>query len=281
MLYGPDVPTSAELDIAQAPLLGGEIAIYVTRVPCLRIGTFTLSAAATVNAAGYVDNGATALPADPGCDLQLLAETGFDSTAAFTATIDGTGVTDPTLAGIGRIAPASWIADSSFGFQAGAATDIITAASEKYKTGAITLGAITGGSRNARFSLWQLPAATDWKLIGCTDSPSYNPKTRKSKFIACGMNEGAFNKPGMRSVGSLSFESKLISNFDGLSRHAGMACSVMFVALKENQLTTDRVVFSRWVPEVKKSGGTGDGEATVSAEGNYEELFEFGGVASS
>lgn len=281
MLYGPDVPTAAELDIAQAPLLGGEIAIYLTRVPCYRIGTFTLSAAGTVNALGYVDNGATALPADPGTDLQLLAETGFDSAVAFNASISGTGVTNDPLAGIGRIAPAPWIADGSFGFQAGAATDIITAAGEKYETGVITLGTITGGSRNARFSLWQLPAAADWKLVGCTDNPSYNPKTRKSKFIACGMNEGAFNKPGMRSVGSLSFESKLISNFDGLSRHAGMACSVMFVCLKEGQLTTDRVVFSRWVPEVRKGGGTGDGESTVTAEGNYEELFEFGGVASS
>ena len=44
MLYQPSAIAQTDLDTAEAPYLGGEFAVYLSRVPAYDVGTVTLNA---------------------------------------------------------------------------------------------------------------------------------------------------------------------------------------------------------------------------------------------
>lgn len=273
MLYRPSAIITAELESAQAPYLGGEWALYFTKVSAQVVGTITMTAAATGT---YVDNTSTVIPGTPGVDLQLMLSTPLTTGAVeCVVTIDGTGATDPTLAGVATFAPPSYVANVSKDFQPGYAVDVTTTAAEKYIAGAVTLTSILGGSKGTAFKLYILPVQTDYTLIGCTQDFDFNSKSRKSVEIPCGMDATAYTKSGMSQVGEFSLKSKLRSFADGISRFDGARCTVMAVGLKDGQVTGDRVVLTSALPFAKHTNPEGEGVSMVDISGKFVDVLFF------
>ena len=272
MLYKPAAITTAELDSAQAPLLGGEWKIYASHVPAVLIGQIALTAAAT---GAYVDNPTTVLPASPGTDLQIVSDLPLISASDSVVTIDGTGTTDPTLAGIATFTAPSWAQDQSSNFNPGTAFDFVTVAAEKYIAGAITLSSVTNGSKGSHFKIYQLPVLTDWTLIGCSQDFEVNSKSRKSIEIACGMDASAFTKLGMTQVGAFSLKAKLISLADGAPRFEGTRVTIMAEAISDGTVLKERIVLTSALFSVRLTNPEGENPSMSEVEGKYVDALFF------
>jgi len=266
MKYLPSAVQQADLDIAEAPYLGGEFAVYLSRVPSYHIGQVLLTASGTGNNANatYTPSLAVAIKAG-GADLQLVADSELLSpsgpcTVVFNVLNDSNTATTLTF----TFTPPARAADQDYNFSRGYAVDGTLAAGTKV-TSVTGLQSVTNGNENVKLGLYQLPEAADYVLVGCTTEKKFNTKSRKPVGIDCGMEADAFVKRGKTGKGQLTIDSKFGGMADRLSRFDGAKTTAMLVGIKDGQVTTDRLVFVQYIPGVEVSLPDGDGEAMENA----------------
>jgi hypothetical protein len=271
MKYLPSSIAQQDLDIAEAPYLGGEFAVYLSRKAAVRIGTIELTASGSGT---YADEPATALPS-AGADLQLVATTELRSEVPCVVVLNVTDETSQARTLTFTFATPARVGQQDSSFSRGYAVDGVLNGGTKVK--AVTgLASITGGDRNVGFSLFQLPEAADYVLVGCTTEKKFNTKSRKPVGIDCGMESDRFIKRGKTGKGELTIDSKFGGMVDRLSRFDGAKTTAMLVGLKDGVVTCDRLVFTQFSPGVEVSLPDGDGEAMENAAtGKYAEHLFF------
>jgi len=278
MLYQPSAIAQTDLDTAEAPYLGGEFAVYLSRMPAYDCGTVTLTASGSgtnLANATWTPNQSVTLPTT-GCNLQMVATSELDSpngpcTIVFNVKNDQSVATTLTF----TFTPPQRAADQSFHFSRGTAVDGVLAAGS-YVTQITGLQSVTNGNRNEKFDLYQLPNATDYVLVGCTTQKKFTTKSRKPVGIDCGMESDAFVKRGKSGKGELTIDSKFGGMADRLTRFDGAKTTAMLLGIKDGVITTDRIVFAQFVPGVEIDLPDGDGEAMENAAtGKYVEALFF------
>lgn len=272
MLYLPGSIT--DLESAEGPYLGGEWAVFLSAVPAVLIGTITFSAAGT---ATFAANPAMAIRAG-GADLQVVATNFVRGSAAVSIALACLDNSTPPVAmnATATFSPATRAANQNFNFPRGYATDLIAATAGKKITSITGLGTVSGGTPNAQFQVYQLPELADYTLIPYTTDVNFPTRGRAAKGINWGMETDAFIKLGMSKPGDLAISSHFRGFADDLSRFDGQPCTAMLVGLKDGQLIGDRLVFTRYVPNLEVKNPAGEGESMADAtNGKYKELLMF------
>ena len=272
MKYRPTAISQVDLDIAEAPYLGGEFAVYLSRVPAYKIGTVEMSASGS---GLYSDVTATTLPA-AGADLQCVATSELSSpggTCVLTFAVTDENDAQRSLTFTFDTPARANNQDHSFA--RGVAVDGVLSGGTKVKS-ITSLTSISNGNRNVTFALYQLPEAADYVLVGCTTEKKFAMRGRKPVGIDCGMESDAFVKRGKSGKGELSIDSKFGTMADKLARFDGSKTTAMLVGVKDGVVTCDRLVFTQYVPGVEVSLPDGEGEAMENAaSGKYVELLSF------
>ena len=265
MKYVPSSVAQSDLDVALAPYLGGEFAVYMSRVAAYRVGVVDTTSSGTGTAANatYTALPGITLPVG-GVDLQLGLTTELRSAVPLVVVLACTNETAAATTVTFTFATPNRVADQSSNFPRGYAVDGVLALGTKVKT--ITgLQAVTGGASNQKFTLYQLPEATDYVLVGSSTEKSFNTKSRKPVGIDQGMEADAFVKRGKTGKGEFTIDSKFGTMLDRLTRFDGAKVTVMMVGIKEGQVTTDRIVLTQAVPGVTVDLPDGEGEAVEKA----------------
>lgn len=262
MKYTPSDVVQADLDTAEAPYLGGEFAVFLAEKPAVLLGAIEMTSSATCT---YTKHNATDIVGSS-ADLQLVADSRLTSAVETVVTFN---VVDDLLASTTATAtftPPDRALNQSFNLPRGWAVDLVVASGASRKIKSITsLASIAGGARGVLFALYQLPEAADYTLVGATTSKKFNTKSRRSVGIDSGMEADAFVKFGKTGKGELTIDSKHGSMADGLSRFDGARCTALLVGIKEEVLTTERLVFVGFRPSVEMDLPEGDGEAMANA----------------
>jgi len=278
MKYQPSAIQQADLDTAEAPYLGGEFAVYLSRVPSYLTGTVTLTASGTGNSAAnasWVPAASVTLPT-AGCDLQMVATSELSSP-------NGTCVVVMNVLDELNVArtltfnfstPAR-VGSQDANFSRGYAVDGLLSGGN-FVSEIVSLASVSNGNRNVSFGIYQLPNAADYVLVGCTTQKKFNTKSRKPVGIDCGMESDAFVKRGKSGKGELTIDSKFGGMVDRLSRFDGAKTTAMLLGIKDGVITTDRLVFTQFVPGVDIDLPDGDGEAMENAAaGKFVEALFF------
>jgi len=277
MLYTPSQIAVNDLDISEAPYLGGEFAVYLSRVAAVLIGGIEMTASGNgVNATGatYTDNIATTIK-NGGADLQLVATSELSSPSGTCVVVFN--VLDETQEA--RTLTFTFVTpvrsqNQDPSFPRGYAVDGVLSGGTK-TTSIVSLAKITNGNRSTKFELFQLPEAADFVLVGSTTEKKFNTKSRKPVGVDEGMEADKYVKRGKTGKGELTLDSKFGGMLDRLSRFDGAKTTAMLVGIKDGQVTTDRMVFTQFVPGVEVSLPDGEGEAMENAAtGKYvQHLF--------
>lgn len=271
MKYTPTTINQAQLDILNAPYLGGEWAVYMSHVAAVPIADIDLTAA---SAGVLTDNGATALPSG-GTDLQVACKNPLRSTVNTVITIACTDADDAAVNLVATFAPPAWAANQSKNFQRGYAVDGVPSVLNKTFKTITSLTSVVGGAANCGFTIWQLPAQADYTLIGCVSDVEWNDKARTAKGIDCGMETDAFVKQGKTLPGELKIGHKMKGFADGIARFGGHKATVMLVGIKDGVVTADRVVFTQFIIAPKMRMPEGEGEAMAEGDGKFVEALYF------
>lgn len=274
-LYVPSAIQAADLDVAIAPYLGGEFAVYLTTKAAVKFQEIALTAAGEGDSIAVPGASFTA----PG-HIQIAALTPILSSAAvefeFNSGQTIGGADTPATA---TFAPPARAANQSFNFARGYAVDLLAETPNPGDTftslDLISSSGIDGGGKNQVFGVFQLPAFSDYSLVGCTTDIDFNTKSRAAKGVDCGMEADAYIKRGKTQPGELNIGGKLKGFAEGLARFDGLKTTVMLVGLKDGQVTGDRLVFTQWVPNLKPRLPDGDGEAMIDATGKFSEHLFF------
>jgi len=262
MKYLPAAVAQSDLDIADAPFLGGEFAVMVANKPAVLLGAVTQ----TVSGNGtWTANQATAI-VGAAADLQIACKEDLQSGVPTTVTFNCTDDLGATTTCAATFAAPARAVDQSANFPRGFALDLTVATGAARKVAAITgLASIVGGSRGMVFRVYQLPEVTDYILVGETTSKKFNTKARAPVGIDSGMESDAFVKRGKTAKGDLTIDTKFGGMADRLSRYNGKKVTAMLVGLKDGVLTTDRLVFTQYVPIINYDAPDGDGESMENA----------------
>ena len=265
MKYVPSSIAQADLDVSQAPYFGGEFAVYLSRVASYRVGVVDTTSSGTGTAANatYTATAGITLPV-AGADLQLALTTELRSAVPLVVVFACLNETSVVTTVTFTFATPARVSDLSSNFPRGYAVDGVVAIGSKVKS-ITSLTGVTGGDRNQRFTLYQLPEATDYVLVGSSTEKSFNTKSRKPVGIDQGMESDAFVKRGKTGKGECTIDSKFGTMVDRLIRFDGTKTTCMMVGIKEGQVTNDRLVFTQFVPGVTVDLPDGEGEAVEKA----------------
>ena len=278
MKYNLTAIASVDLDIAEAPYLGGEFAVYLSRTQSVNLGSITMTASGSGSVGSYATwagNPGAVIKAG-GADLQLVATGELQSpngpcTVVFNVINELAAATTLTF----TFNTPARAADASASFPRGVATDGVLAAGSKVVS-ITSLQSITNGNRGSLFALYQLPEAADYVLVGCTTEKKFTTKSREPVGIDDGMERDRFVKKGKTKRGTLTIDSKFGGMTDRLTRFDGARCTAMLLGIKDGQVTTDRLVFAGYIPGVDVDLPDGEGEAKENAAGGlYEEGLFF------
>jgi hypothetical protein len=277
MLYQPSPIAQVDLDTSEAPYIGGEFAVYLSRVPSYNVGTITMTASGTGQQT-WAPNASVSLPtvAQGGTNLQCVATSELNSpggpcVVVFNVINDLSAATTLTFTFYTPLRAA----DQSSTFSRGYAVDGIIGAGS-YVTSITGLASVANGNRNVTFAVYQLPAASSYVLVGCTTTKKFNTKARKPVGIDCGMESDAFVKRGKSGKGELTIDSKFGGATERLTRFDGAKTTAMLLGIKDGVVTTDRIVFVQYVPTVEVDLPDGDGEALENAAaGKWVEALFF------
>ena len=278
MKYQPSNIAQQDLDTSEAPYLGGEFAVYLSRVAAVMLGVVTLTASGNgTNATGatWAESVSASIKAG-GADLQLVATSELSSPSGPCVVVfdvqDETS-TARTLTFTFNTPTRLQCQDSSF--PRSYAKDGVLSGGTKV-TSIVDLKSVTNGNRSVSFALYQLPEAADYCLVGSTTDKKFNTKSRKPVGIDEGMEADKYVKRGKTGKGELTLDSKYGGQMDRLSRFDGAKTTCLLVGIKDGQITTDQLVFTQFVPGVEINLPDGDGEAVENAaSGKYVEMLSF------
>lgn len=261
----PSTINSADYGIAQTPLLGGELKVYLSAKPSRILGKALLTSDGVIS---YKYLLPPTSATTPGPIAAVAIGGGVLQTAADTITFAGL---------TGSFSPVGWASNQTFNFQVGRGVELtgtfVNPTSSSVPTLSLTPGA--GMLRGSQFNIVELPSYSDFVLAGCTTERSVTVPSRASKNIACGMEASEWTTPGMTSQGELEITGLNQGPDDGLLRFAGVKCQAMLVGLREERLETFRAICTDWTGTARTPYPTGDSESTVTLSGAFSRYIVF------
>jgi hypothetical protein len=156
------------------------------------------------------------------------------------------------------------VEDQSGQFARGYAVDGVLSAGTSVVS-VTDLVSVANGYSGVNFGLYQLPEATDYVLVGTTKEKKISIKSAKAVGIRDGREETAFIKRGVTLVGEVTLDANFVGMASRLTRFTGARTTLMLVGLKDGEITTDRLVFVNYTPNVAVNLGDGDGESMENA----------------
>ena len=283
MLRPPTV-AAGNYPIATKPLLGYEQQLYVTTQPYTDLGLLQVLA---VNSGTYTANTAdnTRLATVPQ-ELLLIAETGVLGDSALTVQVVGTDALGAALSGVATFTPPGYAQDQGFDLHQHRAVEVIpwqagvVADGSKFKTiTAVTPLAASAAYTNAKFRLVGMPSVlayagvpSPFVKIGTKTSLEFEEKIQEPVAIQDGVDAGAYIKPGIIPVGTLSISTKDPVSADGLRRYNGLALTGLIKEVKQDLLATQYVFLGGLIITVKPKGGEGQEAVSLDASAMYQRV---------
>ena len=217
MKYDPAATLASDIQITEAPFLGGEHAVYLAEVPAMgKLGLVEMSSSG--NGATGIANIATYTPRagatinGTAADLALVAESRLLSAAACTVTFNVTDDLGAITTASATFVPPSRSANQAYNFPRHLSHDLTVATGATRKIASIQgLASITGGSRGVEFAVYQLPEFAQYTLVGDTTQKKWNTKSRRAVGIDSGMeaDKKKYVKLGKTGKGDLTIDSKM------------------------------------------------------------------------
>lgn len=274
MKYVPPAVLAEDLNIALAPFIGGQFAVYLSRTPSVNLGQLDLVDSA--NGVWTAANGASIKTG--GADLQVVACTYLRSEVATVLTFNVKDENNLARTASATFAPPARAQNQSFDFERGYALDLVldnAGPGIKIKQ-VVGIASVVGGYRNVSFLVFQLPEMADYYLVGCTNSKKFNSKARQPVGINCGLKTDAYVVPGMEEPGDLTIDTKFDGMHDKLARFNGRPCTALLVGIKGDTVTHDKMVFTQYHPVVEFDIPAEQGEAISNAsKGKFVEPLFF------
>lgn len=266
MRLTPAAVPASDYAVARKPSIGAEKRVYLSEEATEELGELEWVA---TGSGTWTPDTVTQIPAT-GADLTLVVEGQLLSNAATTVYVEGTDPSNNPITGSGTFGPPGYVENKTFGFQHGAAVDVVAGAKFKTVTG-LRVGA--GGFIRSRVKLMKMP--DNWVFMGCVDSVEPSVGTRPPVQIPCGFKGSAFVVAGRSEPNNLTIRAKHFSVVDGLNRYAGRNCTVRLDMLKSGYVLTERHVFGNAVLGVTPNFPDGNDEVADAATGLFEHYAGF------
>lgn len=124
---------------------------------------------------------------------------------------------------------------------------------------------------NVRLKCVAIPALSTFSLVGCRANLDLTVKVQKPFPIQCGIDLGAYVKPGEITVGNLSVSAKILNGAEGLNRINGRRVVGMIQDLKEETLDVGHTFLTGLIISGDESAGEGQEPAMFQAQGLFEQ----------
>ncbi|MDE2101798.1 MAG: hypothetical protein KGL39_31415 [Patescibacteria group bacterium] len=272
MKYLPAAIAQSDIQAAVNPYLGGEFQVFLSDTPAIELAQIAMTSSGNGSAAStycsYTAKAGVSIVGvgGTGADLQMVAEERLTSAVNCVVTLNVTDDLGATTTATATFAPPSRASNQGSNFGKGYAVDLQVQTGATRKIASITgVASIVGGSRGAKFSIYQLPELASYILVGATTEKKFNTKSRGAVGIDIGMLADAAIKLGKTKKGELTIDSKFGSMSDGLNRFDGARCTALLVGLKDEVLTEQNLVFTSYIPSVEVTAPEGDGESMANA----------------
>lgn len=260
LVLTPATLQAVDYPLAQQPVLGGEIEVWLTTKPSRLLGTAFFTADNTLQYT-YENVPVSGPPAGP--IVAVALESGIRQNAA-ASTITYAGLT-------GSFSPIGWAANRSFNFPTGRAVELDGTYAEPTSSSVPTVGA--GMLQGSKFALVEMPALTDFVLAGCTNNRTIKVPARGTKNIPCGMNGARWTTSGLIKPGEMEITGLNQSIDDGLGRFLGLNCQAMLTAVRGGRLITQRTFCLDLTPEADIAMPEGESESTITARGQFSKMI--------
>ena len=273
MGYRPTDIAAANRNIARAPGIGLEYSVELSPDPVLRHAEIKITDVGTYDPIDVDAVNDLALSGSP-ADLVVAVRNEFESAVQGVLVLSVIDADGATVAATATLSPSQWWKNQDYGFAPGTAFDLVTANGKKVKK-LLSVTSLTGGKAGSRLRILQLPATSSFKFVGCTTNKDFTTPARESVSIACEEEAAQFVKAGRGAVPMLTVTSKLASMGDGLARYSGRFCTGRVIVEKAQKVISEVHYFGNWFPKAKPNVGDGNDEATVVAEGSYQDYAAF------
>jgi hypothetical protein len=271
----PATLSSAQAVIAKKPEIGLESLLFLGAVD------FTLLGRVLVNGAGvasWVPNTGITIPA-AGWDLHLRADNAAaglvgDPSVTLDVTLFGAVVTTA----IATIGVPSWVDDQSNTYGIGWASDFVGQGVGNSLLTALSIEGLDTSSNlpaNTSWSVWGSPAASNWTEIGYVRNKEGPYTVPVSVNIADGFNPQAAVKRGRSEISELTLEAVHISAAGGITRYNGQRCSPIVEVRKDRTVTTERIVYTGYLPAAMVGRGDGNDEVLERSTATFENYLLF------
>ncbi len=277
MLRPPDISVS-NYPIATKPLLGFEEQLYISTGQFTDLGMLVISPLALNS--GTFSSSAPDLAALQGTPQELLLiceSVGLTApTAALRVQVIGTDSADQALSGVATFTPPNYARDRGFDVHQHRGVEVtqwqanVLAPNAKFKTitSVVTLAA-DAGYANGQFRLVGVPSVASYVKLGTKTGLDYDLKIQEPVAIQDGADMGAYIKPGVKPVGSITVSAKDPVSSDGLRRYNGQPVTGLIIEKKQDILTTQHIFLGGLILTAKPSGQEGSEAVTLSATGMY------------
>jgi hypothetical protein len=265
--FTPAAIDSGLYNLAQTPVLGGEVQVWLSTGASRLLGTAMVTSTDGSVTVSWRQN---LLPTigTPGPIAAVAAGGGIVQSAADTITYAGL---------TGSFTPCGWTANQTFGFPTGRAVELTGTYSaptvSSVPTFSLTAG--TGIQTGSWIDFIELPALSTFVLAGQTTDRRVTVPSRNTKAIAAGMYEAFWTTPGIIKTGNLAVTGLNQGYDEGLLRFAGVKCQAMLVPMREGRTITARSVCLDWTGSAETPYGSGESESTVSLTGMFNRMCSF------
>lgn len=286
-MQGPAALTSAQVQIAVKPALGGEMRVYVTRDPALELANIQIVAANSgINQAGspYAYN-QTALTNEANgypMDLVVIAENTLVDTGTISVLVTGLDQNGVVQSGLAIFETPAYASVTDQIFETGWAADVVPLNPTPQAAGAAN-GAqwsaylsfqvtCTSLAQYGGFSIWAMPNLSRYTLIGATQEKSMMTRAQRPTAISAGLDEGAWIKPGVKPVGEARVRCRWISLGDAFARFDGANITMRIDVVKEQKIVDQRFFGMGGTMSVTTSAGELASVGEFDASLMYSEL---------
>ena len=271
----PATLTSAQAVLAKKPEIGLESILFVGAVDFVPLGRVVVNGAGV---ATWVPNPGITIPA-AGYDLHLRADqavSGLAGNPSVTLNVSLHGAVNTTA--LAAIGVPSWVADQANTWSIGQSTDFIGQGEGNSLLTVIGITGLNASSNlpaNTSWSVWGSPAASNWVEVGYVRNKDGPYTVPKSVNIADGFNPQAAVKRGVAEISELTLELVHISSMDGLARYNGLRVSPIIEVRKDRTVTSERVVYTGYLPAARPARGDGDDEVMERSTATFESYLLF------
>lgn len=250
----------ADYEIAQSPVLGGELEVWLTAARTLLLGIAQITDDAGTVAYEYINRPKNLSSATPGPILAfVLNECQSDAAPVIT-------LGDLTATMI----PAEWAGNQSFNFGATRGVELI--GPNSLYISHLTKPTITGAKRGSRFAFVQFPRFDQFVHCGATTAADIELPTPTGKVVGDGLQRNRWMKIGNTTEGKLKITTKSLGADDGLNRFRGQRCCAMLVTRNEGKIVTVQQYATNFVPGAKITNPEAEADSSLDGEGMFQFL---------